>query len=167
MPDPDGQGLLTAMKTWEIVTERPEETQDWGAALGERAEPGDIYLLIGDLGTGKTCFTQGIARGLGVEDPIISPTFILVREYVGRLMLYHIDLYRLEEPEVRDLGLEDYLFADGVCAIEWAERAASVFPADNLTVRFRYLDENRRAIRFEAHSPRYQRLLAELEAVRS
>lgn len=156
-----------SVKSWEIVSESPEETQAWGVALGERAAPGDIYLLIGDLGTGKTCFTQGIARGLGVEDPIISPTFILVREYVGRLMLYHIDLYRLDEKEVRDLGLEDYLFADGVCAVEWAERGGAVFPAENLTIRFRYLDEHRRALRFEASTPRYEELVAELQAVRS
>src|SRR5947209_2870694 len=106
-----------------IVTRNADETQALGARLAQRLEPGDVLWLSGDLGAGKTTFTQGLGRGLGIAAPINSPTFVLIREYVGRLPLYHIDLYRLDGArEVAALGLSDYLAGDGVCVLEWAER---------------------------------------------
>ena len=147
-----------------VTTDSPEATKAWGEALGRLAQPGDLLLLVGDVGTGKTCFTQGLARGLEVRQPILSPTFVLVREYRGRLPLYHVDLYRLSFDDAADLGLDDYLQGDGLCVVEWAERAAALFPEENLTVHFTYLDEQRRALRFEATLPRYQ---ARLEALRT
>ena len=150
--------------TLDVTTDSPEATQSWGEALGRLAQPGDLLLLVGDVGTGKTCFTQGLARGLDVPQPVVSPTFVLVREYRGRLPLYHVDLYRLSFEDAAELGLEDYVHGGGLCVVEWAERAAALFPEENLTVRFTYVDEQRRALRFLARSPRYQ---ARLEALRA
>ena len=91
--------------------------------MGELVQSGDIFLLTGDLGTGKTCLTQGIARGLGIEEYAFSPSFVIIREYHGRLPLYHIDFYRLDNiDEIADLGLEEYFYSKGVCVIEWAEK---------------------------------------------
>ena len=150
--------------TLDVTTDSPEATQFWGEALGRLAQPGDLLLLVGDVGTGKTCFTQGLARGLDVPQPIVSPTFVLIREYRGRLPLYHVDLYRLSFEDAAELGLEDYLHGGGLCVVEWAERAVALFPEENLTVHFTYVDEQRRALRFRARSPRYQ---ARLEALRA
>ena len=103
----------------------PEETQAIGRILGRSAEPGDVFLLVGDLGAGKTCLTQGILFGLGSEEFARSPTFVLVSQYPGRLTMYHMDLYRLDTfAEVLDLGLDEYLFGDGVSVVEWADKAA-------------------------------------------
>jgi tRNA threonylcarbamoyl adenosine modification protein YjeE len=99
------------------------ETQRLGARLGALLEPGDVVLLHGDLGAGKTAFTQGIAAGMGVTTTVNSPTFTILKEYFGRLPLFHFDLYRIESPEeVQTLGFEDYFDSDGVSVIEWAER---------------------------------------------
>src|SRR5438105_1759607 len=106
-----------------IVTHSPRATQALAARLAQRLEAGDVLWLCGDLGAGKTTFTQGLGRGLGIAAPINSPTFVLIREYIGRLPLCHIDLYRLGDArEVAALGLSDYLAGDGVCVLEWAER---------------------------------------------
>src|SRR3972149_7793106 len=90
--------------TLDVTTDSPEATQFWGEALGRLAQPGDLLLLVGDVGTGKTCFTQGLARGLDVPQPIVSPTFVLIREYRGRLPLYPVDLYRLRFQEPGRMG---------------------------------------------------------------
>jgi tRNA threonylcarbamoyladenosine biosynthesis protein TsaE len=104
------------------------ETQQLGILLGELLAPGDVVLLEGDLGTGKTAFAQGIGRGLKVAQTINSPTFTILKEYSGRLPLYHFDLYRVDRPEEFSLlGFEDYFASDGVCVVEWPERAE---PAD-------------------------------------
>src|SRR5262245_23471113 len=100
-----------------------ERTHALGRALGELAQAGDVILLEGELGAGKTAFTQGIGLGLGVDATINSPTFTILKEYEGRLPLYHFDLYRLDEPdELYELGFEDYFRGEGVCVVEWAER---------------------------------------------
>jgi tRNA threonylcarbamoyladenosine biosynthesis protein TsaE len=102
------------------------ETQHLGTLLGELLAPGDVVLLEGDLGTGKTAFTKGIGRGLKVAQTINSPTFTILKEYSGRLPLYHFDLYRVDRPEEFSLlGFDDYFAGDGVCVVEWAERAES------------------------------------------
>ncbi len=102
------------------------QTHRLGALLGALLEPGDVVLLQGDLGAGKTVFTQGIAAGLEIEGTVNSPTFTLLKEYFGRLPLYHFDLYRIESPdEVESLGFEDYFDSDGVSVVEWAERGES------------------------------------------
>ena len=120
-----------------IETFSREETAALGRQLGEQAEAGGVYCLIGDLGTGKTVFTQGFAAGLGVEGPVNSPTFTILQEYMGsRMPLYHFDVYRLEEPEEMDeIGFDEYLFGEGVCLIEWAERIREILPERRTEIR--------------------------------
>ena len=107
----------------EFVTRSPEETEALGAALARRLEAGTVIAYRGDLGAGKTAFTRGLARGLGVTEMVTSPTYTIVNEYLGgRLPLFHFDMYRLgSEDELFDIGWEDYLDREGVCAVEWSE----------------------------------------------
>lgn len=121
-------GEMIVHKT--VETNSPEETFSLGKELGESAKPGMIFCLDGDLGVGKTVFTQGFAEGLGIEEPVNSPTFTIVQVYEeGRLPLYHFDVYRIAEPEEMDeIGYEDYFFGDGVCLIEWASLVKELIP---------------------------------------
>ena len=141
----------------EVVTHTAGETQDVGRALGSHAEPGHVYLLFGELGAGKTCLTQGILWGLGGDEFARSPTFVLVSEYLARIPLYHVDLYRLDsETEVADLGLDEYLFGDGACAVEWADRALGYLEeVSSLDVRFERVGENDRRLTLSANDARY------------
>ena len=153
-------GPLSHMK---LLTRSPEETQALGEALGRAAEPGDLFLLWGELGAGKTCLVQGIARGLGVRDAVRSPTFVLVTHHPGRLMLYHIDLYRLDNPlEVEDLGLDEYVEGDGVCVVEWADKAMPLFPREHLVVELRHAGDQERQIMLSPRGDRYVRLVGQV-----
>jgi tRNA threonylcarbamoyladenosine biosynthesis protein TsaE len=148
----------------EVVSSSPEETQGLGARIGELAAPGDVYLLSGPLGAGKTCLTQGIARGLGIVEPVVSPSFVLVRELLGRLPLYHIDLYRLDDiAEIIELGLDEYLYGNGVCVIEWAEKGSGTLPAEHLRFQIDYLSENGRRFRLIASGSHYQEIVSQLK----
>ena len=114
-----------------------------GSCLGE----GDVVLLNGDLGSGKTCLTQGIARGLGSEDNVRSPTFVIVAEYSGLIPIYHIDLYRLEKiGSIDNLYLEEYIYGEGVCIIEWPDRTQDSFPLGSFSVRLEKVNQTTRAI---------------------
>jgi tRNA threonylcarbamoyladenosine biosynthesis protein TsaE len=130
-----------------ITTSSPEETREVARSLASLLEPGDVVLLAGQLGVGKTEFAKGIAEGLDVEERVVSPTFTLAREYRGRLRLLHVDLYRLDrEQEVLDLGLEDLAESPfsgdaAVTVIEWGDVAAGLLPADHLEVVIQLLDE--------------------------
>lgn len=119
-----------------IETFCAEETFDVGERLGSQACAGEVYCLLGDLGVGKTVFTQGFARGLGIDEPISSPTFTIVQEYEeGRLPFYHFDVYRIADPEEMDeIGFEDYLYGQGVCLIEWADLIRDLIPPFAKTV---------------------------------
>ena len=118
-------------------------------------------LLNGPLGAGKTCLTQGILRGLGSDDHARSPTFVLVAEHEARLTLYHVDLYRTDDAsDVEDLGIEEYLWGDGVCVIEWAEKARGIYPPEHLLVEFSHLDETSRRVIVTAHGRRYREALS-------
>ena len=109
--------------TVDVVTTSEEETESAGEQLAASLGPGDVVLLFGDLGAGKTAFVRGLARGLGASgEDVSSPTFTIIQEYSGRVTLYHVDLYRLEPLEVDDLGLDDLVSGEGVVAIEWADR---------------------------------------------
>ncbi len=146
----------------DIVSHSPEQTRRLGAHLGKLLLSGDVVLLEGEFGSGKTTFTQGIARGLGVDERYVnSPTFMLINEYRGgRIPLYHIDLYRLHGIEqIATLGLEDYLAGHGVAVFEWPEEAAPWLPDEKLVVRFTYLSDTKRTIRFYAHGDRYRTLV--------
>ena len=132
--------------TDETISTSEEETERIGQRLGATLNAGEVLLLYGELGAGKTAFTRGLARGLGAPaDEVTSPTFTLVQEYRGRLTLYHVDLYRLDEREVDDLGLEELVLGDGVVAIEWAERWRER-PDDVIEVRLEYAGEDRRRV---------------------
>lgn len=107
-----------------------EETFNLGEKIGQEAEPGSLYTLIGDLGVGKTVFTQGLAQGLGIDEPINSPTFTIVQEYdEGRMPFYHFDVYRIGDvSEMDEIGYEDYFYGDGMCIIEWANLIEEILP---------------------------------------
>ena len=111
-------------------TYSPEETHALGKRLGSEAKPGDVYTLVGDLGVGKTVFTQGIAEGLGITEPVSSPTFTIVQVYEeGRMPFYHFDVYRIGDIEEMDeIGYEDYFYGDGLCMIEWANLIEEILP---------------------------------------
>jgi len=147
-----------------VITANQEQTWQVGKMLGARLEAGDTICLYGDLGAGKTSFSYGIALGLEVEDQYItSPTFTFVNEYQGRIPLYHIDLYRLKDPdELENIGFEEYLDSDGVTVIEWAERAEDELPAECLSVYLSYVSDNSREIGFLAEGERYQKIVEDL-----
>ncbi|HCM13185.1 MAG TPA: tRNA (adenosine(37)-N6)-threonylcarbamoyltransferase complex ATPase subunit type 1 TsaE, partial [Lachnospiraceae bacterium] len=113
-----------------------EDTYQLGVRMGKQAKKGDIYCLNGDLGVGKTVFTQGFAKGLGIEEPVSSPTFTILQEYESsRLPLYHFDVYRIEDVlEMEEVGYDDYFYGDGVCLIEWAERIQEILPMNYITI---------------------------------
>lgn len=114
----------------------PEETFALGKAIGEQAKPGEIYTLTGDLGVGKTVFAQGLAQGLGITEPISSPTFTIVQVYEpGRLPFYHFDVYRIGDVEEMDeIGYEDYFYGEGVCLIEWANLIEEILPEEAVPI---------------------------------
>ncbi len=148
-----------------VITASPEQTWQVGQLLGELLDAGDTVCLYGDLGAGKTNFTYGIAQGLDVQEQYItSPTFTFVNEYQGRVPLYHIDLYRLKDPDdLENIGFEEYIESDGVTVIEWAERAEDELPAEGLSVYFSYVDEQCREIGFIGEGERYEKLVEELK----
>ena len=119
-----------------IETHDPEETFEVGRTIGMNAKPGQIYTLTGDLGVGKTVFTQGVAAGLGITEPVNSPTFTIIQEYEdGRLPFYHFDVYRIADlEEMEEIGYDDYFFGQGICLIEWAELIEEILPEKRIEV---------------------------------
>jgi tRNA threonylcarbamoyladenosine biosynthesis protein TsaE len=123
----------------EFHSNSPEETMGWAMTFAHHLSAGSVVALHGDLGAGKTCLVQGLARGLDIQGTVHSPTFTLINEYRGRLPLYHLDLYRLRgEEEAWDIGLENYLPGDGITAIEWADRIERILPADTIHILLEY-----------------------------
>ncbi|MFH1961852.1 MAG: tRNA (adenosine(37)-N6)-threonylcarbamoyltransferase complex ATPase subunit type 1 TsaE [bacterium] len=131
-----------------ITTQKPEQTRAIGERLGRVLHEGCIIALIGGLGAGKTVIAQGIASGLGIDEDITSPTFLLVKEYSnGRLPLYHFDLYRLDIISQLDFSsIDEYLFGNGVCIIEWAEKIENVLPSEHLRIEIQWSKGNQRQI---------------------
>ena len=156
------------LRTWEKRTESPEETQSLAEQLGRLLQPGDVVALVGELGSGKTLFSQGLARGLGVPKNfyITSPTFVIINEYPGRVPFYHLDLYRVSKAEFSELGLEEIIFAQGAVAIEWAERLGENLPVERLEVRLTFLGEVERNITFSAFGDKFEKKLATLVDLR-
>lgn len=156
----DGEQVL------ELASASEEETRALGERLGRHLRRGDVVLLSGDLGSGKTCLTQGIGRGLGCRGQVNSPSFVLMNEYAGREVLYHVDLYRIEDVEELDeLGLWDYA-EKGVLVIEWPERGAELLPGDGLVVELRQgeLGPRTRRLRFIPRGARGRELVEALGA---
>ena len=155
-----------------ICTATPDATQRVGQALGaalRRAVSADreaaVVALAGPVGAGKTTLVQGLARGLGASGAVRSPTFTLIHEHAGAVPLFHVDLYRLEAPDVEHLGLEEITDAPGVVAIEWAERAAAALPRDHLWIEFQFgPEESTRYLRLTPRGKRYEQVVAELRA---
>lgn len=119
-----------------VETRSPEETFALGEKIGRSSKAGQVYTLVGDLGVGKTVFTQGLAKGLGIEEPISSPTFTIIQEYEGtRLPFYHFDVYRIGDIEEMDeIGFEDYIYGNGVCMIEWSNLIEEILPEDRVEI---------------------------------
>jgi tRNA threonylcarbamoyladenosine biosynthesis protein TsaE len=134
-----------------LVSRSPEETQAIGEQLGARLTAGAVVACTGELGAGKTCFLQGLARGLGVTTDVTSPTFVLINEYRGRLPVYHLDAYRTGSlTELVDLGLEEMLYGDGVTVVEWADKLLPLLPARTIHVHLSGLgDEPREIVVYE------------------
>lgn len=148
----------------EFVSTSPEATRELGRRLGELAQAGDVFLMTGDLGSGKTCLTQGLAWGLGIKETALSPTFVIMREMRGRLRLYHVDLYRLDRlEETQDLGLDDYFYGEGVSVVEWAEKAMGLMPSESMLVEIEYLSDTERKLRLKPKGRRYEQILKQLE----
>jgi len=130
-----------------IITSSPEETKKLGEKIAQGFYPGLVVALFGTLGSGKTCLTQGICFGLGVKDFVVSPSFVLINEYQGKYKVYHIDLFRLEKlSEIINLGYEEYFYGDGVCIVEWAEKASALLPEKRIDIHLKILSENEREI---------------------
>lgn len=140
----------------------PDETRRFGESLGRHLQPGDILLLSGELGAGKTVFVQGLARGLGFDGPVSSRSFVLVGEYPGRLKLYHADLFRLDDPEqVDDLALGE-ISAGGVLAVEWPERGDWALPHEDIRIWFEVTSPETRRLHLSGEGDRARALLATL-----
>jgi tRNA threonylcarbamoyladenosine biosynthesis protein TsaE len=155
-----GPALITLI----IESHSPHETKSWGRRLASILEGGELLGLIGDLGAGKTCFIKGLARGLRLrEEDILSPTFTMIQEHHGRFPLYHIDLYRLDTVGLDDLGLREYLFSEGIAAVEWFERLREGSEMDYLSVRISYAGANLRRIEFSAAGSRHAEVISKLK----
>ncbi|KAB7704486.1 tRNA (adenosine(37)-N6)-threonylcarbamoyltransferase complex ATPase subunit type 1 TsaE [Bacillus aerolatus] len=142
-------------------TKSAGQTQAFAERLAELLTPGDVLLLEGDLGAGKTTFTQGLAKGLGVSRNVNSPTFTIIKEYKGRLPLYHMDVYRVSDAE-EDLGFDEYFYGNGVCVVEWAHLIEQQLPEHYLKVMISHKGNDEREIRLEPTGSRYVRISEEL-----
>ncbi|WP_240689463.1 tRNA (adenosine(37)-N6)-threonylcarbamoyltransferase complex ATPase subunit type 1 TsaE [Ammoniphilus sp. YIM 78166] len=138
------------------------ETQSWAERLAELLLPGDVLALEGDLGAGKTTFTQGLARALGVKGVVNSPTFTLIKEYQGRMPLYHMDVYRVDD-EFEELGFDEYFYGEGVTVVEWASRIPSLLPSELLSIYIKRLEGDSREIHLYPKGERFQRMCEELK----
>lgn len=146
-----------------VHTSSAEETVALGRALGERLGPGDVVALFGGLGAGKTTMTKGIAFGAGVSAEVHSPTFTLIHEHPGRVPFYHLDLYRMAgDVDASMLGIDEYIYGEGIAVVEWADRAPGVLPDERIEIRLS-ADEDRREIEVTATSERLQKVLESVD----
>ncbi|WP_058306287.1 tRNA (adenosine(37)-N6)-threonylcarbamoyltransferase complex ATPase subunit type 1 TsaE [Gracilibacillus massiliensis] len=149
------------MSEYIFETYTEEETRRLANKLALLIRPGDVITLEGDLGAGKTTFTKGLGAGLGVRRTINSPTFTIVKEYIGEIPLYHMDVYRLENSE-EDIGFEEYFNGDGITVIEWATFIEDYLPEERLTIQIKRLDEHKRAIIFKPIGSYFEEICKEL-----
>jgi tRNA threonylcarbamoyladenosine biosynthesis protein TsaE len=154
----------------EFLSTSPEQTQKLGERLGRRLREGDVVLLTADLGAGKTTFTQGLARALGIEETAMSPTFIIAQTLKGRRTLHHLDFYRLSKQEILDMGVEDYFtgmgeMGPGVLVVEWADRFRELWPADHLLIDIRIDAKSKaRRIKLTGAGPRSKKIIGGLKS---
>ena len=149
------------MKELKVVTYAPDQTRELGKKLGSLIDGSFLITLSGELGAGKTTFTQGLGRGLEITRNVTSPTFTLMKSYKGRLPLYHIDAYRLEDID-QDLGFEEYVDGDGVCVIEWSNFIEDVLPEERLSINLTISDDDSRMLVFSAYGDKYEEVLERL-----
>lgn len=151
-----------------LETASEAETRELAAALAALLRPGDVVLLVGELGSGKTRFVQGLAEGLGVRERVLSPSFTLLRHYRGRLPLDHMDAYRLEGPhDLFELGIEEYLGGEGVLVVEWGDRVREFFTGDRLEVEMRFTeDDDRRCMVFRPYGVSWEERLLRFQKER-
>ncbi|GAK13581.1 tRNA (adenosine(37)-N6)-threonylcarbamoyltransferase complex ATPase subunit type 1 TsaE [Geomicrobium sp. JCM 19039] len=147
------------MREYEILTNDTEETMRLGEQLGQVAKTGDVFTLDGDLGAGKTHFSKGFGKGLGVKGNINSPTFTIIKEYEGRLPFYHIDAYRLDESGEEDLGLTEFVDGDGVTVIEWPSRLSVPLPENTVHITLQRLGEKERRLKIKTNALHYTSVL--------
>lgn len=140
-----------------FITHSAKETQEWAQRLAGLLGPGDVIALEGDLGAGKTTFTQGLAKGLGVKGIVNSPTFTIIKEYSGTVPLYHMDVYRVED-EWEELGFDEYFYGEGVTVVEWASMIRQAMPAALLNIYIKRLGQDDREIRLTPQGERYVRI---------
>lgn len=147
------------MKSLSVDSSSKAETIDFGFRLGKRLNPGDVILLSGDLGAGKTTLVSGVAKALGIADPVLSPTFNIMKCYFGgSLPLYHIDAYRLEGQNI-EIGLDEYIEGDGACFIEWPDYISPLIPEEHLEIKLTNLGGEKRRLSLQAKGSEYEKLL--------
>ncbi|MET3730293.1 tRNA threonylcarbamoyladenosine biosynthesis protein TsaE [Fictibacillus halophilus] len=149
------------MSTYQYETKSAEETMSFAEKLGSLLQKGDVLTLAGDLGAGKTTFTKGLAKGLGITRTVNSPTFTIIKEYSGRLPLYHMDVYRLEDSD-EDLGFEEYFSGDGVCVVEWAVYIEDYLPEERLELIISHKGDDEREIQLKPIGTRYEERVKEI-----
>jgi tRNA threonylcarbamoyladenosine biosynthesis protein TsaE len=149
------------MSVYHFKTKSAEETMAIAEKLGSVLEKGDVLTLAGDLGAGKTTFTKGLAKGLGITRTVNSPTFTIIKEYNGRLPLYHMDVYRLEDSD-EDLGFEEYFSGEGVCVVEWATFIEEYLPKERLELVISHIGEDEREIQLTPLGERYEERVKEI-----
>lgn len=149
------------MSQFQFVSRSTEETMGIAERLGQEAEAGDLFALDGDLGAGKTHFSKGLAKGLGVEAMVNSPTFTILKVYNGRLPFYHIDAYRLDENEEEELGLDEYMDDDGVTAVEWAGNLQTQLPSRRVMITFKRTAEQERELIVCTDNARFEQIFKE------
>jgi len=134
----------------QLTSHSEAETFEFAKSLAQKAKVGELYAIYGELGAGKTIFAKGFAKGLLVEEEITSPTFTVLEEYSGRLPFYHFDLYRIDnDAEFENLNFEDYWYGNGVCIVEWAQKAGDRLPDNSIKMHISYIDETTREIKIE------------------
>ena len=149
-----------------IITKSSEETKNLGEELSKFTKPGDLLAFYGELGAGKTCFIQGISRGLKVKDYVTSPSFTIINEYQGKIPIYHFDLFRLDNAEeIIELGYNEYFYGEGLTVIEWAGKIEQLLPKEHLKIKIKFKDRYQRKISFISQGDRFKKFLEELNRI--
>ncbi len=149
-----------------IITKSPEETKNLGKEVSKLTKPGDLLAFYGELGTGKTCFIQGIARGLKVKDYVTSPSFTIINEYQGKIPIYHFDLFRLNNAEeILEFSYEEYFYGEGLTVIEWAEKIEQFLPKEHLKIDIKFKDRYIRIISFIPQGDKFNNFVEGLNKI--